>query len=43
MWPWEALGALRGFVGGEVWPLIGDRLPEVSGLSLDVVTGRGGL
>lgn len=34
----KALGALRGVIGHEVWPLNCERLSEVSGLSLDAAT-----
>ena len=39
----EALGALHGVIGPELWPLNCEGLPEGSGLSLDLVTGRRGL
>ena len=36
----EALGALCGVIGHEVWPLNCERLSGVSGLSLDLVTRK---
>lgn len=36
----EALGALCGVIGHEVWPLTYERLSGVSGLRLDLVTGE---
>lgn len=38
----EALGAVCGIIGHEVWPLNCERFSGVSGLSVDLVTsGRG--
>ena len=36
----KAFGALHGVIGHEVWPLNCEKLSEVSGMSLDLVTWK---